>query len=257
MFFNARENMEIHSVPRLLFLLEGTANFSYIENDYIFHDEVSAPCIFYCSNNGYLMNKNKYKQRMLSFSYYPGYIRAMHVNFDGINQPPTELDVFFHTLEPLPEAGMKLLETIDKMHENQYDTIAEQLLEPLLEMTIKYLETSQATSVKQERPLWSQINTFLREHRSDPLSRSQVAKLFVISPGYLSQLCREYAGKSFSALKLQYQFEYAVNLMFHSRLTIDEIAQQSGFSGSNYFIRRFKRQYGTTPNHYRNHRKKD
>ena len=66
-------------------------------------------------------NKNKYKQRMLSFSYYPGYIRAMHVNFDGINQPPTELDVFFHTLEPLPEAGMKLLETIDKMHENQYE----------------------------------------------------------------------------------------------------------------------------------------
>ena len=35
-------------------------------------------------------------------------------------------------------------------------------------------------------------------------------------------------------------------------MSVDEIAEQSGFSGVNYFIRRFKQKYGKTPHVYRN-----
>ncbi len=253
LFFNALEYMEVHFVPRLLVLLEGHASFSYVENGRIINQEIIAPAFFYCSQNGYLAHFSKHVQRMLSFSYFPKYIRAMHVDFDGKNLPPTGRDVYYHTVTPLPAVGMQILECIQQLHDIQQDDIAQAMLRPLLELTVNFLSISQSAPVSKERPLWHQINTFLREHRIEPLSRSQVAKLFVISPGYLSQLCREYVGKSFSDLKLSYQFEHALNLMLHTRLTIDEIAQQSGFSGANYFIRRFKKQYGVTPHYYRNH----
>ena len=89
-FFEALEYMEVHYVPRLLVLLEGRADFSYMENGKIIYSAVDAPCFFYCSQQGYLMHHNKQNLRCLSFSYYPNYIRAMHIAFDGIHPPPTE-----------------------------------------------------------------------------------------------------------------------------------------------------------------------
>ncbi len=38
--------------------------------------------------------------------------------------------------------------------------------------------------------LWEQIKAFLREHRDEPISRSQVAKVFRISNVYVSELCK-------------------------------------------------------------------
>ena len=38
--------------------------------------------------------------------------------------------------------------------------------------------------------LREQIKTFLREHRNEPISRSQVAKVFRISNVYMSELCK-------------------------------------------------------------------
>ena len=48
---------------------------------------------------------------------------------------------------------------------------------------------------------------------------------------YVSELCKKKTGESFFSLKLQYQLEHAENLLIHTRLGIDEIAEQSGFSG--------------------------
>ena len=107
--------------------------------------------------------------------------------------------------------------------------------------TLRDLEVSSAAPVLKVRRLRDEIDTFLREHRNEKLSREAVAELCRISPGYVSQLCRKYADDSFSHLKLRYQLEHAVNLLLHPRLSVDEIAEQSGFSCANYFIRRFSR----------------
>lgn len=256
-FYESLEDMEVHCVPRLLILLDGRATYKYVENDRIVYDEIEAPGFLYCSQNGFLMNDNKYPQKTLSFSFYSNYIRSMYIDFDGTNQPPTERDLFFHSSLPLLQPGMQLLELIQTFHEAARADIAGKLLKILLQLTMEHLSTDLPAPAKNVRPLWQQINTFIREHRNEPITRKQLAKLFIISPGYVSQLCREYVGKSFSELKLSYQFERAEKLLRHTRLTIDEIALQCGFSGANYFIRRFKKEYGITPNHYRNHPQKE
>ena len=165
---------------------------------------------------------------------------------------PIARDVFYHTADPLSAPGWKLLELLDALHDARDDETARTLLPTLYRLTVRNLESSSAAPVLKVRRLWDQINTFLREHRNEPVPREAVAGLFRVSPGYVSELCKKYSGESFTHLKLRYQLEHAKNLLLHTRLSVDEIAEQSGFSCANYFIRRFKQVYKATPHVYRN-----
>jgi len=195
----------------------------------------------------------------LSFSFFPNYIRAMHIDCDGVHIPPTERDIFYHTDQPLSDAGIALLKAIDCLLEADNQPLAEELLFPLFQITVEDLKVSDASpSERYLRPMrrWNQINAFLREHREESITRSQVARLFRISPGYVSELCRQNTGESFSQVKLHYQLERAENLLIHSGMNVNEIAAQCGFSSANYFIRRFRKAYGVTPHVYRNQQTK-
>ncbi len=254
-FFEAPENDWIHGVPRLLLLLSGTASCRFGFEGGEGRESFELPTVFYCSRMGWFSSSiagEKQPNRWLSFSYFPTYIRAMHIDFDGEHVPPTGRDVFYHTREPLSTAGFALLGTMDAMHAAAHDELIPSLCNTLFELTIAELRASAAAPVLGVRRLWDQINTFLRDHREEPLSRASVAKLFAVSPGYVSELCRHYMDEPFTALLLRYRLEHAENLLLHTRLSVDEIASRSGFAGANYFIRRFKQQYGVTPHVFRN-----
>lgn len=250
----------IHYVPRLLILLEGHSCLQFQKNGKNLELEMKAPAILYCTKDGKLVqNSNATPTRTLSFSFYPNYIRAMHIDYDGVHAPPTKRDIFYHTGQPLSEAGLALLKAIDSLLEASNEPVAEELLFPLFKITAGDLSASAGSSTGQQlrmRRLWDQINTFLRDHREESIARSQLAQLFRISPGYVSELCKHYAGESFSNVKLHYQLEHAENLLITSRLNIDEIAMQCGFSSANYFIRRFRKVYGLTPFVFRNRQEK-
>ena len=255
LFFESKEQGWIHYVPRLLVLLEGKCRLSYCENGAETTSVIESPALLYCARSGWLFagHSGGGPNKVLSFSYYPTYIRAMMIDYDGINLPPTARDIFYHTTTPLSAPGRKLLELLDALHETSDDETAKKLLPILYELTLRDLENSSAAPVLKVRKLWDEINTFMREHRSEAVSREGVAKLFRVSPGYVSELCRKYTADCFSRLKLRYQLEHAENMLLHSRLSVNEIAEQSGFSCANYFIRRFKSVYGVTPHVYRNH----
>ena len=258
LFFESEEHGWIHYVPRLLVMLEGKSEAEYREKGEERTRIVEAPAFFYCARNGRLIfdNTDHFPHKTLSFSYYPTYIRAMMIDYDGVHPPPTARDIFYHTAAPLSAPGLKLLELLDALHEANDDETARKLLPVLYELTLRDLESSSAAPVLKVRKLWDEINTFLREHRDEKIGREEVAGLFRVSPGYVSELCRKYADESFSRLKLRDQLEHAENLLLHTRLSVDEIAEHSGFSCANYFIRRFKAVYGATPHVYRNRPRK-
>lgn len=255
LFFESEESGWIHSVPRLLVLLEGKSNIRYRENGMERNCVIQAPAFFYCARTGYFLRDASatIPSRTLSFSFYPTYIRAMMIDEDGITPPPTAQDIYYHSTEPLGTPGTKLLEVLDALHEANEDDIALKLLPMLFQLAIHDLEASSAAPILKVRRLWDEINTYLREHRNESITRRDVGRLFRISPGYVSELCRKYADDTFSNLKMRYQLEHARILLEHTRLSLEEIAGQSGFSGANYFIRRFKRAFGTTPHVFRNH----
>ena len=249
LYFDAPEHQIIHAVPRLIFQVSGSAIHS--SGAEVKVNVIDSPRLLYCSRFGYLHTDYLTPGCSISFSYYPNYIRAMHIDYDGVNQPPTVRDVYYHSSNPLSKAGMELLNCIETLHRHDKDEIAGKLLASLFLLTLEELQDSESSSVLNIRSLWNEINCFLQEHRTEVISRNMLAKIFRISPGYVSNLSKKYMGMSFSETKLHYQLEHAENLLRNTLLNIDEIASECGFSSSNYFIRRFKKVYGQTPHVYR------
>src|SRR5262249_15008292 len=92
---------------------------------------------------------------------------------------------------------------------------------------------------------------FMREHLSEPLNRSQVARVAGFAPGYFSRLLRHEQGHAFEVYLQRLRVTRAKQMLTGSRLSIGRIGQLSGFPVSSYFHRVFKAQVGITPADYR------
>ena len=145
-----------------------------------------------------------------------------------------------------------LMDCMKTLYKDGNIDLAEELLMPLFELTLRDLSSFSGSTAVNMSGIWMKINTFIHEHHHENFSREQVARLFQISPSYVSELMKKYTGQTFSDLKLQYQLEHAETLLLNTRMSVNEIADQVGFSCSNYFIRRFKSVYHVTPHVFRN-----
>ena len=241
-----------HYVPRLLVLINGEQTAMFSKDGQITKTTISGPLLHFCSRDALLRKYiNGTPYRALSFSYYPGYIRAMEINCDGITPPPTANDIFVHSSESLCEGGFKLIELISSLYNCNQIKAAEDLLVPLLRLTMDTLSKSSQSPVKAVGAIWGTLCLSLRNHCHEQCSRRDLARWLRITPGYVSILCKKHSGKSFSDLKLSFQFEQAEKLLHSSNMNIEEIALACGFNSSNYFVRQFKKNYKITPGAYR------
>lgn len=253
--WGAPEEEWIHAHHRLLILLAGQCLMQYYQNGKIQDVTIAAPVILFCPTYSYLrLNNERHYSRIISLGFMHNYIRTMHIEADGIHAAPTDRDTFYHTDRPLGKGGVKLLEAIDTLiQEGSKGEVVEVLLWQLLKLAIESIRQSgQETPVKNPLHLWTSIMQYLRTHREEQLSREYVARVFGISPGYISKLMKQYSDSTFSEMQLTARLEHAAMLLRKTTMNVSEIAFNCGFNYANYFIRRFRTKYGMTPFAYRN-----
>ncbi|MDF2540766.1 MAG: hypothetical protein K0S47_484 [Herbinix sp.] len=83
------------------------------------------------------------------------------------------------------------------------------------------------------------------------LSTSFLSNKFCISLGYLSNSYKNEFGVTISKYIISLRLDYAKKLLEDTRLSIAEIAENSGFNNVSYFMRTFKKCTGDTPAEYR------
>ncbi|WP_209121923.1 helix-turn-helix domain-containing protein [Alkalihalobacillus sp. BA299] len=83
------------------------------------------------------------------------------------------------------------------------------------------------------------------------LSLQTVAEYIERSPTYFSHLLAKKLNVSFRQQLTSIRIREAKRLLLETTLSIQEIAEQTGFSQANYFSRIFKEQTGVTPRKYR------
>ncbi|QGJ68623.1 Transcriptional regulator, AraC family [Planctomycetales bacterium 10988] len=83
-----------------------------------------------------------------------------------------------------------------------------------------------------------------------PPTLKQVGSMLDVSPRTIKRELKS-AGTSYRGLLDRFRFDVAVEMLSTSRLTIREIASELGYSGTNNFVRSFRRMTGTTPGQYR------
>lgn len=83
------------------------------------------------------------------------------------------------------------------------------------------------------------------------LSLNSVADAKCITSTYLSRIFKDETGMNFVDYLIDAKLSVAEKLVGESDLKIKEIASMIGYSSSQYFIKKFKSQYGCTPKEYR------
>ena len=248
----------IHSVPRVLYLISGERDAEYFSlNGEMKRETVNPGTIYYSAFNGYLQIQNikGVPSQGISLSFYSDFIRYMLVDFDGENTPPTNRDIILHSNLSLPSPGFKLLEVLNEMAETS-DCVSEarNILASLLRISIDTIERGDDKAMKRFNPsyeIWHRINSYLRSHFNEDISRKKVAATFNISTSHLSHIFKQYSKKNFTETLEDARLEHAAMVLRQTDLSVKEISDQCNFKYTSYFIKRFKIKFGSTPMSYR------
>lgn len=94
-------------------------------------------------------------------------------------------------------------------------------------------------------PLVRRAKQHIQEHYSEcELTLEATAGLLQASPVYLSRLFKQELGQSFGTYLTQTRIRRAAQLLHSTDLSINEVAEQSGYETQHYFSTAFKKQTG-------------
>ena len=93
---------------------------------------------------------------------------------------------------------------------------------------------------------------YLHSHFYEAITVSDAAAYAGYTPNYFNTCFREQMGVPFGAYLRQTRLTYAQNLLRASKMSVTEIALESGFGSLSHFSRSFHEVYGVSPLEYRN-----
>ena len=92
---------------------------------------------------------------------------------------------------------------------------------------------------------------YIDEHYMEAIQLNEVADFVGLAPSYLSSLFKKQVGKSLVEYLTHIRIQNAKQLLIDRDRNITDIADEVGFADVKYFIKRFKKVTGLTPNEYR------
>lgn len=93
-----------------------------------------------------------------------------------------------------------------------------------------------------------QAVAYIRENFSSDITLSSLAKNFSVSPEHFSRMFKKETGLGFSKYLNSLRLQHAEQLLKSADgQNITRIAESCGFEDSNYFSKKFKEAYGTSP----------
>jgi two-component system response regulator YesN len=99
--------------------------------------------------------------------------------------------------------------------------------------------------------MMEKARSFINMNYDRDISLEEAAEYIDISPGYFSQLFRQYTGESFLQYLTNYRLEIAKTLLNRQDLRVYEVAGRVGFNDVKYFDKVFRKVVGVTPSEYK------
>ncbi|MGE4275642.1 MAG: AraC family transcriptional regulator [Lawsonibacter sp.] len=95
------------------------------------------------------------------------------------------------------------------------------------------------------------VLTYLHGHYGERLTLEQIAKAALFSPSECCRLFKKVTGETIFSYLQSYRLTQSVHLLQHTDLSVSQIAYETGFCSTSYFIEVFKDKFGITPHQYR------
>ncbi len=124
------------------------------------------------------------------------------------------------------------------------------------EMAAALLDTLHISSTSFLSPddkslIYERMLCLVRQRYTEDITLSEIARELNISSSYLSEIFSRYEGTPFSKYLNGLRNARACELLDGTRLSVQEIADLSGFHDYFYFNKQFKKSFGMTPVQYR------
>lgn len=98
------------------------------------------------------------------------------------------------------------------------------------------------------------VNNYIAQHMNEDISLEAISEALHFNPKYFSRKFKKVSGTTISAFLTISRMEAASNLLRKTDLSLELIAEQTGYRTTQYFGRKFKETYGVTPGEYRSAR---
>ncbi|GCF95379.1 hypothetical protein NRIC_32700 [Enterococcus florum] len=106
------------------------------------------------------------------------------------------------------------------------------------------------TRKTEEHPVAEQIKSYLEQHYQESIGLTEIEEVLQLSKYKSIRLFEQAFDSSPMAYLKRYRLMRALPLLLEGQRTVDEVAQQVGFSNGNYFAKVFKIELGMTPSDY-------
>ena len=258
-FSTTKTEEHFHQDVELIYVLEGTLKLIVLEKEYI----LSHGDVLVVNAN----EKHSYtaSDDILSAHIYITYSLIRQV-YDGVST------VFFcNSLAEDSEKYIKLREILNTLlrYKMLYDT---QQLEEKTEYAfisaffrllgqltnhflIKAASEENMTMQQKNRQRMMQIDEYIMNHYSEPISLKSLSENLYLSEGYLSRYFKKTYQMNFTSYLKQIRLAKAVDQLMYTDHPILRVALDNGFSSISFFNKVFKEEYGQSPSTIRNQAK--
>lgn len=102
-----------------------------------------------------------------------------------------------------------------------------------------------------EHTISKEVMNYIKEHSVEKLTLADVSQKSFYNPSYFSRLFKKTYNKTFTEFVLDERLKKSVSLLTTTKMSVEEIAMECGFSDKTAFYGKFKSKYGLTPGEYR------
>lgn len=102
-----------------------------------------------------------------------------------------------------------------------------------------------------EKTICERVAMFIHSHVEEDMDRTMLAKKFGLSPAYLSHLFKQTMGISLVSFITREKLLYCKHMFDVTSCSVHAAAEKVGYTNFSYFAKLFKKEFGCTPQQYR------
>lgn len=225
--------------------------FYFADKFLIFEGEYSASEVerFHYEEYAGFLKAHQFSQALKLLKEYMEYLCASR--YDEYQSKNLFKNLLYNMLIEIEKCGAKC-EGLREIYFKKTDkTIsAEEFLACCTEVT-EELAAMTSETVQNEDQRMAEIKEYIKEHYSEKLDLTDIAREFSFNYHYISSYFNQHISEGFSGYLNMVRIEKSCELLRESSMPISNVSVSVGYSDHGYYCRMFKKLKGQTPSQYR------
>ena len=214
--------------------------------------EFSPGDILFTGRNGWAMKVSADNSASLSVVYKESYIRLVYAEFENSELKSQQ---WYHTSSSPKEISLHIIQALNwLMNETDSDRNARAipLITALLHQVIEEVEHDNPEKIGKAERTFQLVKEYILQNYHSPINRASICGDLKLNPCYVSSLFTEKTGESLNVYLNRLRMKNAEFILKTYKVSMEQAAAQCGFTSGAYFIKAFKKNYGTTPGVFKN-----